>query len=77
MNATDLQQIDNLIIKRLKEQEVRLDKRFYELEKKVDNKIDDAVAHIIAVVDHSKADKSEVKSLEKRVTRVEKTFHIS
>jgi septal ring factor EnvC (AmiA/AmiB activator) len=79
MTPQDLKQIDKLLEKRFKD--VALKKDLDESINKVINtlkvEIDEAVTIIIETVDKSKADKRDVKDLDKRVTKLERKIGLS
>lgn len=63
MNKNDLQQIDEL-----------LQKRLYTMKKELLDRMDELEVSIIALVDKHKADKTQVNNLEQRVVKLENPY---
>lgn len=83
MNTQDLKQIEALLDKKLKGVAMKTDlQRFatkddlQKLRGDIKLDLDDAIAHLVSSTDMSKADKSQVAIIEKRVTRIEKVLEL-
>lgn len=82
MTSTDLKQIDELLIKRLKSFATKDDLKnlatkddLKRLEKEIIEKIDESQMEIVETVEKHKADRIQVQGLEKRVGKLEETVY--